>query len=314
MAVKSYISMARPDHWFKSVLIIPGFIIAVLFTKAVWVEHLFSLIIGVASACLISSANYLINEWIDAEFDRHHPIKKNRPAVASDVSAKGVYGTYAVCATAGMLLGWLVNLPFFCMSLFLLVMGFFYNVRPFRAKDRVYLDVLSESVNSPIRFAMGWYIVTTALLPPASFVIACWMGGAFLMTIKRYAEYRFINDPDRAGLYRHSFQYYTEEKLLIASFFYSLCAALFLGVFLIKHRIELLVSFPFLAVLFVWYLHIGMKADSAAQTPEKLYHEKKFMAYVTFVVALMGALLFLDLPWLHVFLTDTFGVQQPTLF
>jgi len=309
MAIKSYILMARPDHWFKNVLIIPGFIIALLLTQTSPGEFILPLILGVMSACLISSANYLINEWIDAEFDKHHPVKKNRPAVADGVSAKGVYIAYAGCAVAGLLLGALVNLPFFYMALFLLVMGFFYNVRPFRTKDRVYLDVLSESVNSPIRLAMGWYVVTAAQLPPASFVIAYWMGGSFLMTIKRYAEYRFINDPDRAGLYRRSFRYYTEEKLLIASFFYSLCAALFLGVFLIKHRVELLVSFPFLAALFVWYLHIGMKADSAAQAPEKLYHEKKFMAYVTFVGLLMAALLVLDVPWLHVFLTDTFGVQ-----
>jgi len=309
MAIKSYISMARPDHWFKNVLIIPGFVIATLFTQEAWAEFLFPLLIGIASACLISSANYLINEWIDAEFDRHHPVKKNRPAVAAGVSAKGVYIAYALCATVGLLLGGLVNRPFFYMSLLLLIMGFFYNVRPFRTKDRVYLDVLSESVNSPIRLAMGWYVVTAALLPPASFVIAYWMGGSFLMSIKRYAEYRFINDPDRAGLYRRSFRHYTEEKLLLASSFYSLCAALFLGIFLIKHRIELLVSFPFLAALFVWYLHIGMKADSAAQAPEKLYHEKKFMAYVTFVALLMALLLFLDMPWLHVFVKNTFGVQ-----
>ena len=309
MALKSYVLMARPDHWFKNVLIIPGFIIAVLFTQTAPGRHLIPLLLGIVSACLISSANYLINEWIDAEFDKHHPVKKHRPAVAEGVSAAGVYFAYALCATIGLLLGWLVNTPFFLLSLFLLVMGFLYNVRPFRTKDRVYLDVLSESVNSPIRLAMGWYVVTTALLPPASFVIAYWMGGSFLMTIKRYAEYRFISDPDRAGLYRRSFRYYTEETLLIASFFYALCATLFLGVFLIKHRIELLVSFPFLAALFGWYLHIGMKADSAAQAPEKLYHEKKFMAYVVFVAILMCALLFLDLPWLHILLQDTFGVQ-----
>ncbi len=309
MALKSYILMARPDHWFKNVLIIPGFVIALLFTQMPPAGFILPLILGVISACLISSANYLINEWIDAEFDRHHPIKKNRPAVAAGVTAKGVYVSYAVCAVTGLLLGSLVGKSFFYMALLLLVMGFFYNVRPFRTKDRVYLDVLSESVNSPIRLAMGWYVVTSALLPPASFVIAYWMGGSFLMTIKRYAEYRFINDPDRAGLYRRSFRHYTEEKLLIASFFYSLCAALFLGVFLIKHRIELLVCFPFIAVQFAWYLHIGMKADSAAQAPEKLYHEKKFMAFISLNALLIAVLLFVDLPWLHLFLTDTFGVQ-----
>lgn len=309
MAIKSYLSMARPDHWFKNVLILPGFIIAALFTQTPWIHHLFQLVIGIVSACLISSANYLINEWIDAEFDKHHPIKKNRPAVAKDVRAAGVCRAYAVCALTGLLLGWLVSLPFFYMALLLLVMGFFYNVRPFRTKDRVYLDVLSESVNSPIRLAMGWYAVTTELLPPASFVIAYWMGGSFLMTIKRFAEYRFINDPARAGLYRRSFRHYTEEKLLIASFFYSLCAALFLGVFLIKHRIELLACFPFLAAQFAWYLHIGMKADSAAQAPERLYRETKFMVFTAFNALLISVLLFVDIPWLHLFLRNTFEIQ-----
>jgi 4-hydroxybenzoate polyprenyltransferase len=302
--------MARPDHWFKNILIIPGVIIAALFTGHPPLLRLLGLsLVGVISACLISSANYLINEWVDKQFDRHHPLKKARPAVAEGVRATGVYAAYAGCAVTGLLLGLMVSVPFFYMALLLLIMGFFYNIRPFRTKDRVYLDVLSESVNSPIRLAMGWYIVTTALLPPASFIIAYWMGGAFLMTIKRFAEYRFINDPERAGLYRRSFRHYTEERLLIAAFFYSLCAALFLGVFLMKHRIELLVSFPFLAALFGWYLHIGMKADSAAQAPERLYREKKFMGYVAFVALLMGALLFFEVPWLHVLIEDTFGVQ-----
>ncbi len=309
MGIQSYISMARPSHWFKNILIVPGVIIAAMLTHTSLLESVVPFIFGMLSACLISSANYLINEWVDAEFDRHHPLKKNRPAVADNVSAKGVYFSWAGCAGAGLYLGYLVSWPFFSMSLLLLVMGFFYNIRPFRTKDRVYLDVLSESVNSPIRLVMGWYMVTTATLPPASFVIAYWMGGSFLMTIKRYAEYCFINDPDRAGLYRRSFRHYTAEKLLIASFFYSLCAALFLGVFLIKHRIELLVSFPFVAILFAWYLHIGMKANSAAQAPESLYKEKKFMVYIAFVTLLMAGLLFLDLPWLHVFVEDTFGVQ-----
>ena len=60
MAIKSYISMARPDHWFKNILIIPGFIIALLFTQTSPGGFVLPLILGVISACLISSANYLI--------------------------------------------------------------------------------------------------------------------------------------------------------------------------------------------------------------------------------------------------------------
>ena len=202
---------------------------------------------------------------------------------------------------------------------FLLFMGLMYNVRPFRTKERVYLDVLSESVNNPIRFALGWFIfVPVALLPeslfdpswmilpPSSILVAYWMGGAFLMATKRFAEYRFINNPELAGLYRKSFKKYTEENLLISMFFYALTASFFLGIFLIKNKIELLISFPFFALLFAWYLKIGLRKDSVVQGPEKLHHEKKFMAYVVFLTVLLIALIYFDIPALNWFLKKSF--------
>jgi decaprenyl-phosphate phosphoribosyltransferase len=126
------------------------------------------------------------------------------------------------------------------------------------------------------------------------------MGGAYLMAVKRFAEYRFINDPARAGLYRRSFQFYTEESLLVSSFFYALSAAFFLGVFLIKYRIEFLLCMPFLALLFAWYLVIGMRAQSPAQHPERLYRERSFLAYVGLLGVLITLLFFIDLPWLNI--------------
>jgi ammonia channel protein AmtB len=150
---------------------------------------------------------------------------------------------------------------------------------------------------------LGWTAVISALLPPSSILIAYWMGGAYLMAVKRYSEYRFIGDPARAGLYRLSFKAYTESSLLLSAIYYALTSALFLGVFLIKYRIELLLTIPFLALLFVWYLQIGMKHDSAAQKPEKLYKERPFMLYVMAIGALFTTLLVVKIPWLN-FLVD----------
>jgi 4-hydroxybenzoate polyprenyltransferase len=73
-------------------------------------------------------------------------------------------------------------------------MGIFYNVRPFRTKELAYLDVLSESINNAIRLMIGWFIVTPVYLPPVTIVLGYWMGGAFLMATKRFAEYCMIND------------------------------------------------------------------------------------------------------------------------
>ena len=151
---------------------------------------------------MIASANYVINEWLDARFDKYHPTKKKRPVVQNTMSGKIVAAEYAVLAAVGLGASLLVNIPFFVCELWLLVMGVLYNVKPFRTKDIAYLDVLSESINNAIRLLLGWFFVTADYLPPVTIVLGYWLGGAFLMAIKRYAEYRMIGDKSTAALYR----------------------------------------------------------------------------------------------------------------
>jgi 4-hydroxybenzoate polyprenyltransferase len=298
------VAIARPDHWFKNVFMLPGAALAFVLAGGVTTPALLMLLVGMISTCLIVSANYTINEWLDADSDRHHPEKRHRPSAAGRVTASLAYGQWFLLAAAGLGLAWLVSRHFVIFSVVLLAMGGVYNVRPLRTKDRQYLDVLTESVNNPLRFMLGWSAVVTTVLPPSSILLAYWMGGAYLMAIKRFAEYRFINDPARAGLYRRSFQFYTEESLLVSSFFYALSCAFFLGVFLIKYRIEFLLCMPFIALMFAWYLIIGMRTHSPAQNPEKLYREKPFMLYVGALVLLISLLFFVDVPWLS-FLVET---------
>ena len=182
------------------------------------------------------------------------------------------------------------------------MMGFMYNVKPLRTKEKAFMDVITESINNPIRFILGWMIIITLPFPPSSILIAYWMGGAFLMATKRLAEYRFIGDPDKARQYRKSFNYYNENRLLISIFFYAICSAFFLGIFLIKYRIELLISFPFIALLFAWYLKIGFEENSIVQTPEKLYKKKKFILYIVFLFCLLIFLFLADIEWFTWFL------------
>lgn len=300
--IKPYVNIARPDHWFKNIFMLPGLLLALAVGASLPENFIWVLLSGVASVCLIASANYTINEWLDAEFDRHHPIKKNRPSVGGNIKPHFVYLQWSVLAAIGLYLSYHIKIEFFVTNLTLLVMGVLYNVNPIRTKDRVYMDVLSEAINNPLRFLLGWYLVVAPLIPPSSVLLSYWMGGAFLMAVKRYAEYRYIDDPARAGLYRKSFIHYTEEKLLLSAFFYALMSAVFLGVFLVKYRIEYLLALPLFTVLFVWYLYIGMQTNSVSQAPEKLYKQKKFVMFVALLGAVAVGLLFVDLPWLHMLL------------
>jgi decaprenyl-phosphate phosphoribosyltransferase len=223
-------------------------------------------------------------------------VKSGRPAARQRLEARLVLLEYFTLMAIGLAAAWFVNPPFFLVSVWLLVMGVAYNVPPLRLKDKVHLDVLTESVNSPIRFLLGWFLVTGDYLPPSSVLLAYWTGGAFLMSVKRYAEYRSIGNRARAAQYRRSFEHYTERSLLLASFFYALCSTFFIGVFLVKYRIEFVLTFPLFAGLFTWYLSIGLKQHSAAQAPEKLYREVMFIGFaaITFIFAI--SLLAIDIP------------------
>jgi 4-hydroxybenzoate polyprenyltransferase len=297
-ALRDTIRIARPDHWVKNIFMIPGAALAFVL-RPDGSQPLGALPLALVSCCLLASANYTLNEYLDAPFDRFHPLKCSRPGASGRLIPWLVAVQYVVLAVSGALLAGCINRAFLATAAWLLAMGIVYNVRPIRSKDRAYLDVLSESVNNPIRFLLGWFAVTGAVVPPASVLLAYWMGGAFLMGTKRYSEYRRIADPELAGLYRRSFRSYSENSLLLSSFFYALCSAFLIGVFLIKYKIELLLSFPLFAVLFTWYLAIALKADSAAQAPEKLYRETAFMAFAALTFGVLVLLFFIELPFLN---------------
>lgn len=300
--MKNYIKIARPDHWVKNLFIVPGVAVAFLLAGVPAAgELVWKFFLGFLATCFIASANYVINEWLDAEFDQYHPTKKNRPVVAQNMKFGLVMLEYLLFILAGILCAMPINRYFLYMEIWLLIMGVLYNVKPFRTKDIPFLDVISESVNNMIRLLLGWFIVTDAQLPPVSILLGYWMAGAFLMGIKRFAEYRMINDPELAGKYRKSFCHYTELTLLGSSMFYAFCSTFCMGIFLIKYRLEYLLAMPFLFFLFVFYLMIAFKEDSAVQKPEKLYKEKKLILYVGFLVLLFVVLTFIDILFLGIF-------------
>jgi decaprenyl-phosphate phosphoribosyltransferase len=298
---KPYADIARIDHWFKQMFLLPGTLLAIVLAEIPIDEAIIPTIAALLSASLIASANYTINEYLDAQFDRHHPTKKHRPSAVGNVKLPLVIVQYIVLAAAGLYVASMLPAVFLGMCVLFLALGAAYNIPPVRTKDIPYLDVLWESLNNPLRLLLGWSALVASQLPPSSIMLAYWMGGAFLMSVKRYSEYESIGDPETAALYRKTYRYYTTERLLLSTFFFALSSVFFLGIFLVKYRIEFLLSFPFFALLFVWYLAIGMKPDSNAQKPEKLYLEWPFLLYLVFLGALVTLLFFIDIPSLHIF-------------
>jgi decaprenyl-phosphate phosphoribosyltransferase len=307
--VRPYLRIARFDHWVKNVFVLPGLAFSVVAKPDVHIG-LLPFIIGMLSVGAIASANYIINEYLDAQFDRHHPHKKHRAGAQGHLNGGIVLLQYLLFAAVGLGLAATINYAILAASGVLLISGILYNVQPFRLKDRVFVDVLSESLNNPIRFVIGWYMWDASGFPPSSILVSYWMGGAYLMGMKRYAEYRDIGNSEVAAKYRRSFHHYTERLLLVSSFFYALNSTLFLGVFLIKYRVEYILTFPLVGLLFASYFDLAMKQQSAAQAPEKLYRERTLVVILGLLIAVFMVLSFIRLPLLETLLVPLrFGGQ-----
>jgi decaprenyl-phosphate phosphoribosyltransferase len=299
--LRGHIRMARPDHWVKNVFALPGIVVALTLDPA-WPpahELLRSIALGTLSLCLISSSNYTLNELLDADTDRHNPLKAGRPVVSGHVRLPLAYAQWIALMSAGLSLGLTISLPFTLTMLALWVMGCIYNIPPLRSKDVPYVDVLSEAVNNPLRLLAGWYMTHTLILAPASLLVSYWMIGCYFMAIKRFAEYRGFLEPGQSGAYRKSFAYYNEQRLLVSIMFYGSNAMLFFGAFIMRYRLELILAFPLAAWVMSTYLALGFKADSAAQRPEALYREPWLMFAVISCALLMLTLLLVDLPVLQ---------------
>jgi decaprenyl-phosphate phosphoribosyltransferase len=297
MTLRPYIQIARIDHWFKNVFMFPGIVLALLFIRPRPDAALaLKMLAGLLAVCLAASANYVINEILDAPFDKRHPVKKRRPIPSGRALVGRACVEYGLLVVLASALSLAVNVPFLLSNLSLIFMGLVYNLPPVRTKDVPYLDVLSESVNNPIRLLLGWYCVTPLLFPPLSIVVAYWMLGAFFMAAKRVGEHRELKDAKIIRTYRSSLARYTQDKLIISMFFYASFFSFMSAVFLIRYKFELILLMPFFSALIGEYIRLTYQSDSPAQYPEKLYKQKRLMALCVLIAVLFVVLLVARIP------------------
>jgi len=241
---------------------------------------------------IISTANYVVNEIVDAPFDAHHPVKRLRPLVQREIRTVPFALMGAALTAVGLGGAWLLfSRAFFFSVLALLAAGFIYNVKPVRTKDIPFLDAISESANNPIRFLIGWFAFAPSHhWPPLSLIVGWWAFGNFLMTAKRLSEFRLLKE--KAADYRLSHKRYTKKELLlgmIASALVTLASAAYGA---LELKIPALLYFtPILALYLSLFFRKTLEEKEIMEEPESLLRNP-LIAVSTLALAGLFALSF----------------------
>jgi len=308
MSAMGHWRIMRVDHWIKNVFVLPGVIVALTVApERLMVALIPRVLIGLLAIGLVASGNYVLNEVLDAPGDRAHPRKRLRPVAAGEIRAGPALVQWILLLAAGIGLGLVVSVAFAVTLLVLAVAGTLYNLPPIRTKDIPYIDVLSEAINNPLRMLAGWFLVGLgSVLIPVSLLVSYWMIGCYFMALKRYSELRQAADLAELRRYRPVFRFYSEPALLASIMCYASAAMLFLGAFIMRYRLELILAFPLVAIVMGLYMLLAFAPESPVQEPERLWREPRLVVAVALCTVAMLVLLFVDIPVLH-------EVFRPTL-
>lgn len=188
----------RPRQWTKNLIVFA----APLFAFSINLPSLLGGVLAFLLFCAASSSFYLINDIMDVEADRQHPVKCKRPIAAGLISVPLALGAALVLLGSALLISWSrsPNLGMAITGYALLQVA--YNLR---LKRVVILDVVTIAIGFVLRAYAGAAATQIALSP--WFLICTASLALFLGIEKRKAELRLLElgvGKTRAVLKRYS--------------------------------------------------------------------------------------------------------------
>jgi len=152
------LNLVRPKHWIKNFLVFAPLFFAWTFTASTFVTALMAFVAFSATA----SSIYVINDLADADADRRHPEKKNRPIAAGTVSPTKAQVIIAVLIIIALLGSFSLPLGFQLTILGYFVLNLLYS---FYLKKRPIIDVMILATGFVLRIIGGGFAFGISLSP-----------------------------------------------------------------------------------------------------------------------------------------------------
>ncbi len=288
--------LLRPLQWAKNGLVFLPFLFAVDVAWSVESagevpELLLRLALVFLGFCGMSSGVYVLNDMMDREADRRHPLKRRRPIASGRVGLPAAAALLAALAGTGLAAVWYVSQLLALVGMLYLAINVAYSLG---GKNVPLLDVFAVASGYVIRAAAG---ALTIEVEPSPWLYATTGAGAlFIVLGRRYAEARLAGDD--AGQQRRTLAYYAGpfiSQLLTIS---ATAALLSYTLYTIEadnlpDNNAMLFTLPLVALGLFRYLYL-LNTSSHAESPEQLMvRDLPLLACIAAWLAVSAAVLLL---------------------
>ncbi|GAB2919302.1 decaprenyl-phosphate phosphoribosyltransferase [Rhodococcus aerolatus] len=193
----------RPRQWVKNVLVLAAPVAA---GQVGDVDVLLASLVAFVVFSMAASGIYLVNDALDVEADRAHPVKRYRPIAAGVVPRGMAFGLSVVLLVAALALSLLASWQL------LVVIAVYEAVQLaycFGLKHQAVLDICVVSSGFLLRGMAGG--VAAGIVLSQWFLLVAAFGSLFMVSGKRYAELRVAEET--GAKIRKSLENYTSTYL-----------------------------------------------------------------------------------------------------
>lgn len=281
------IRLMRPRQWTKNLVVFAG----IVFSGKLFDARLLAISVAAfLSFCLVSSSLYALNDVLDAERDRQHPVKRDRPVASGAMGAATALVVSGVLFVIGGGVALALGAPFSAVIAAYVVIQLLYS---FALKNVLIVDMLVIATGFVLRAVAGAVAIA---VPVSPWLILCaGLLALFLAAAKRRHEVLLLRGPSSA--HRPVLSEYTAE--LLDSFMVTLSAATitsyalytFFEVQAPDHLMMLTIPFVIYGVL--RYQFLVLSKEGGGRPEEVLLGDGPILADVAFWMVAAIAVLYL---------------------
>ncbi len=187
--VKEFIKLLRVHQWIKNVFIFSPMIFSKNFFNT---EDWRKILLTFMGFSLVASSSYVLNDIVDREKDRLHPVKKNRPIASGKISVLEAVFLFIFLFLIGVYISYSVDkgVALFTLSYFFLILLYSLFL-----KRMVFIDMITIAIGFDIRALVGAYAIRVEL--SSWLVIDLFLLALFLAATKRRQELIKLKDADK---------------------------------------------------------------------------------------------------------------------